>query len=98
MVILGRLIVKLVPTDFAATIIAGGAVGAVLQVTPSLVLSFATGVTRITLLAVTAVSLITQVPADAVAEQENAPAIAEPQATSDGEAFVPAAAQFDEES
>lgn len=45
------------------------------------------------LLAVTAVSLITQVPADADAEQLNTPAAAAAQATRDGLAAVPTAPQ-----
>lgn len=91
----GMLIVKLVPADFDAKMIAGGTVGAVLQVTLSLVPSSATGVTIISLFAVTAVVLITQVPVEAFVAQENAPAGADPQATRDGLAAVPTAAQFE---
>lgn len=47
----GMLIVKLVPADFDANMIAGGTVGAVLQVTLSLAPSSATGVTIISLFA-----------------------------------------------
>ena len=88
------LIVKLTPVDFDATMLAGGTVGDVLQVTLKRVPSLTVGTTKISLLAVTAVVLITHVPVLAVVAQENAPAAAAAHATSEGFAPVPTAAQF----
>jgi len=87
--------VKLVPAFFAAK---RGAVktlsAVVLQITFRRDPSAAVGVRKISLLAVTAVVLTTQVPVEAAGSQEKAPAGAEPQATNDGFAPVPAAAQL----
>jgi hypothetical protein len=86
--------VKLVPADLESKIGTVPTVTEVLQVTLNRVPSDSLRVTKISLLAVTAVSLTTQVAADAVAEQEKAPAGAAVQATKEGDAAVPTAAQF----
>ena len=87
--------VKLTPADFEARVITGGEVGPVLQVTLNSVPSAALGVITISIEAVTAVVLITQVPVEALVAQEKIPAAAEPHATSDGLAALPTAAQFE---
>jgi hypothetical protein len=66
----------------------------VLQVTESSVPAAALGCTKMALFAVTAVVDTTQVAADALVAQENDPAGAAEQATSDGLAPVPTAAHF----
>lgn len=91
---MGRLIVNPVPPVFVARMIAGGAVGAVLQVTLRRVPSSATATTIISEFAVTAVVLIVQVPAEAFVAHEKAPAAAAVQATIEGLAAVPTTAQL----
>ena len=88
------LITKLVAAVLVASKIAGVTVGAVLQVTPSLVPSSATSTTIISLLAVTAVVLIVHVAAEALVAQEKAPEDADPHAATEGLAAVPTAEQL----
>jgi hypothetical protein len=76
-------IVKL-PADLLTSKTLDIALGAVLQVTPNLVPSEELSVAKISLLAVTAVVLTTQVCPEAATAQENAPAAAAPQATTEG--------------
>lgn len=66
-----------------------------LHVTERRVFSSDTGVTMMTLLAVMPVVLIVQVAAEAFVAQENAPTLDEPQATIEGEAAEPTAAQIE---
>jgi len=87
----GMLMVKLVAAEMAETQTAGTAVGPVLQVTPK-VPATAVGVKWIWLAAVTAVVLTWQVVPEALVAQENFPAGAPPQDTTEGLAAVPFAA------
>jgi hypothetical protein len=87
--------VKLVAADIEASVgAAAGSVAAVLQVTLKRVPTASFCWTMISLLAGTAVVLMTQVPVEAVVEHENDPDIAEPHATRDGLAPDPTAAQL----
>ena len=88
------LIVNPVAAVLVATSIPGVTVGAVLQVTLSLVPSSATSCTKISEFAVTAVVLMVQVAADAATSHENAPAEAAAHDTTEGLAAVPTAAQL----
>ncbi len=89
---------KEVPFTLAVNQIVGIDVGEVLQVTPRSCpvpgFASATSVTKISLLAVTAVVLTLHVVPEALVAQENIPALDAPQATSDGLAAVPTAAQL----
>lgn len=86
--------VKLVPVEIDARRGAVGTSAVVLHVTLRRVPAAAVGVITMSLLAVTAVVLTTQVPALAFVAQEKAPVTAAPQATSDGLAALPAAEQL----
>lgn len=92
--IVGTLIVKLTPSEIAATVGAVVAVSVVLQVTPRRVLAAAVEVILILLLVCAAAVLTVQVPALALVAQEKAPAGAAAQATMLGFAAEPTAEQF----
>ena len=87
--------VKLVPALLLASLGAVNPVSAVvLHVTDRFAPSAELGCTKIRELAVTAVVLMTQVPVEALVAHENEPEGAAEQATKDGFAPVPAAAQL----
>lgn len=90
----GILIVNDVPATLADRIGAVPNVIAVLHVCDNSVPSAVLGVMNTLLLAVTAVVLIVQVPAEAATSQKTAPADAAPQDTTEGFAAVPDAAQL----
>lgn len=90
-----KLMVKLVAADLLANLGAVKPVSAVvLHVTERFDPSAALGCTKILEFAVTAVVLMTHVPPDALVAQENDPEGAAEQATRDGLAADPAAAQL----